>query len=69
MTDSDVIYLAEAAAMLGRGETALRAMIQRAQKTGRAANLPPFFKVGGKWAFHRAAVKAWVKKQAKKGGV
>lgn len=67
MTDSEIIYLAEAAEMLGRGETALRGMIQRAQLAGRKANLPPYFKVGGKWAFHRSAVKSWVKKQGKAG--
>ncbi len=67
MIESDVMYLPEAAKVLGKTETSLRAMIQRAEKLGRRNTLPPYFKVGGKWAMTRSGVKSWLSAQ-KKGG-
>lgn len=62
MNYSDIIYINEAAPLFGKTETALRAMLQRAEKTGKKEGIPPFFRIGNKFAFSRAAIKAWIKK-------
>ena len=62
MKEANIVYIAEAAVMLNKTEQALRAIIQRAERMKRRANLPPYMKVGGRWAFTRSGIAAFVKK-------
>ncbi len=63
MTDEDVIYIPGLAKMLDKSDAAVRAMLHRTPE-----KLPKSFRIGRKYAWNRADVRAWLKKQAK-GGV
>lgn len=58
---SDVLYIADLAAKIGRTEAAVRAAIYRGSK-----DLPRPFKLGGRHAWRTADVDAWLEQRAKK---
>lgn len=62
---SDVLYIPELAAKIGKTEVAVRAQVHRDAKVGtRKKVLPAPFKLGGKLAWRRADVDAWLERKA-----
>ena len=58
-----VLYLPQVAQRLGKTEGAMRAMIYRG-----AADMPPPFKLGGRYAWLESDLDAWLRERANAAG-
>lgn len=59
----EILYIPEMARLLGKTETAIRQHAYR-----RTGAVPPAFRLGGQYAWHRADVQAWLDNKRNKAG-
>lgn len=69
VVEQKILYVADVAAVLGVTPKAVSRRIERVRRNdnSRPVDLPPFFRFGGKWAWHKDVVDLWLKNKASPG--